>query len=107
RMGSRRNRRRRRSRIDEAAGAIDQQINQSLGPADVSSGAAKRLAQRAHLDVHLARKIEIRDEPAAVMTDNSDRMRFIEKEQRSKAVFQRDDLAQWRPVSVHAEDGFR
>ena len=71
--------RRRRCGINEGTRSINQPFDETAGTADVAAACAERLAQRSHLNIDIFIHVFRRSQSAAIWTNYSDSVRFIEQ----------------------------
>ncbi len=92
---------------DEAAGAVDEQIDQRAAAGEIAAGDAEGLAHCPHEDVDLPLTITLVRQPAAVGPDDPEGVGFIDEQQRAVSLLQRDKIAERGAIAVHAEDRLR
>ena len=105
RAGRRRHRGREPGRVDEAARAVEQKIDQRARTRDIGAIRAERFAQRADVNVDLALEAEVRRrDPRRAALRRRRRAPRRSSPPRDTARARSTIAAQRREVAVHAED---
>jgi len=89
----------------EAAGSLDEPVDEVAGAGDEASGTAEGFAQSTHVDFDLVGEAGGGDEAFACGAEKAGGVGFVDHQPSAVTVFEFDQGTQGRLVAVHAEDG--